>query len=260
MIQPSAGSPGLASLKEKLASRQKTVATMMSQLFYTDLPAMYKGSGAVDFLLFDLEHGSYNPENIGDLLFASRRADLPVIIRVQDCEYHCISKPLDMGADGIMIPRTETLSQVELAVQSMRFFPKGKKGAGGRGLLRPGESTEDFNRNRLLFLQIESPLGVANLDEMLRVYGEEVAGVIIGPCDMAITSGCGLDTDAPAVLENIRKVIAVCKAREKSCGMFMDASSAARWAGEGMNILWITTEIGLLAVGLQDLSDKVRDL
>lgn len=260
MSQPSAASPGLASLKEKLACRQKTVATMLSQLFYTDLPAMYKASGAVDFLLFDLEHGSYNPENIGDLLFASRRADLPVIIRVQDCEYHCISKPLDMGADGVMIPRTETLSQVELAVQSMRFFPKGKKGAGGRGLLRPGESVDQFNQNRLLFLQIESPLGVENLDEMLRVYGEEVAGVLIGPCDMAITSGCGLNTDAPAVVENIRKVIAVCQSRDKSCGMFMGANDAARWAGEGMNILWINTEIGLLSVGIQDLADKVRDL
>lgn len=260
MSQTSVISPGMQSLREKLARREKTVATMMSQLFYTDLPAMYKASGAVDFLLFDLEHGSYNPENIGDLLFATRRADLPVIIRVQDCEYHCISKPLDMGADGIMIPRTETLAQVELAVQSMRFFPKGKKGAGGRGLLRPGESVEDFNRNRLLFLQIESPLGVANLDEMLRVYGEEVAGVIIGPCDMAITSGCGLDTNAPAVVENIRKVVSTCQSRQKSCGMFMDAGSAARWAGEGMNILWITTEIGLLSVGLQDLADKVRDL
>ena len=62
------------------------------------------------------------------------------------------------------------------------------------------------------------------------------------------------------VIENIQKVIAVCKARNKSCGMFMDANSAARWAAEGMNILWITTEMGLLSVGIQDMVNKVRDL
>lgn len=72
MIQPSAGSPGLASLKEKLGQPSKDGGYHDEPALYTDLPAMYKGSGAVDFLLFDLEHGSYNPENIGDLLFASR--------------------------------------------------------------------------------------------------------------------------------------------------------------------------------------------
>ena len=67
-------------------------------------------------MLFDCEHGIFNPEIANDMLMAARACDLPTIVRVQDCEYHCISKCLDMGADGVLIPRTETLEQVALAI------------------------------------------------------------------------------------------------------------------------------------------------
>ena len=38
------------------------------------------------------------------------------------------------GCDGILVPRTETLEQVETAISSMRFHPIGKKGVGGKEL------------------------------------------------------------------------------------------------------------------------------
>lgn len=251
---------GVLSLKKKLAGCEKTVSTMMCNLFFTDMPSMYKNTGVVDFLMFDLEHGSYNPENVADLLRACRDVDLPAIVRVPDYDYHCIARPLDMGADGILLPRTETLQQVENAIHAMRFFPKGKKGVGGRGLFRPGETVDDFNENRLLFLQIESPLGVQNLDEMLTKYGHEVAGILIGPNDMAVTSGCGLNLGADKVISQIREVIRICKAHNKSVGMFMSNGEVARWWDEGMNLLWVNTELGIFAVGLQDVVNRVKEL
>ncbi len=142
-------------LREKLEKREKIYSTMLCHIGSTLLPQRYK-NGGLDMLVMDLEHGSFYPENIGDFCQACHQAELPVIVRVQDCEYHCISKPLDMGADGVLIPRTESFEQVETAIRSMRFYPYGKKGVGGRALLRPGEDIYDFNKNRLLFLQIES--------------------------------------------------------------------------------------------------------
>ena len=234
-------------LKQKLEHQEKLYSTMLCHIGFTGLPAIYKASG-LDFLVMDLEHGSFYPENIGDFTQMCHQVELPVIARVQDCEYHCISKPLDMGADGVLIPRTETMEQVETAISSMRFYPYGKKGVGGRHLLRKGEQIYDFNKNRLLFLQIESKQGVDLLDEILTKYGDQIAGLIIGPCDMAVSMGCGLDVNAEPMIENIEKTICVCKKHHKSVGIFMDDDTVAeRWHKRGMNIYWVGTELTMLS-------------
>jgi 2-keto-3-deoxy-L-rhamnonate aldolase RhmA len=234
-------------LKEKLEKCEKIYSTMLCHIGFTTLPQIYK-SGGLDMLVMDLEHGSFFPENIGDFCQQCHKAELPVIVRVQDCEYHCISKPLDMGADGVLIPRTESMEQVETAISSMRFYPYGKKGVGGRALLRPWEEVYDFNKNRLLFIQIESEKGVNLLDEMLTKYGDQIAGVIIGPCDMAVSMGCGLDVNSPKMIENINKTVSVSKKHKKSVGIFMDDDNVAeRWSKEGMNFFWVGTELTMLS-------------
>ena len=233
-------------LKEKLEKREKIYSTMLTHIGFTTLPKLYK-AGGLDMLVMDLEHGSFYPENIGDFIQICRYEQLPVIVRVQDCEYHCISKPLDMGADGVLIPRTETMEQIETAINSMRFYPYGKKGVGGRALLHPGEKVYDFNKNRLLFIQIESKQGTDLLDEMLTKYGDQIAGVIIGPADMGVSMGCGLDGNAEPLIANIRKTIEICQAHKKTIGMFMnDDNDAERWYKEGMNLFWLATETMML--------------
>ena len=246
-------------LQKKLAAREKLFSSMLCHIGFTGLPAVYKASG-LDFLVMDLEHGSFYPENIGDFVQMCHKEDLPVIVRVQDCEYHCISKPIDMGADGVLIPRTESMEQVETAISSMRFYPYGKKGVGGRALLRPGEDIYDINKNRLLFLQIESKAGTDLLDAILKKYGDQVAGVIIGPCDMAVSMGCGLDINAPEMIENITKTIQTCQSHGKSIGMFMeDDTVAERWYKEGMNIFWLGTELTLFAAELARNKKRIEN-
>ena len=250
---------GIETLKAKLANREKLYSTMLCHIGFTGLPAIYKNNG-LDFLVMDLEHGSFYPENIGDFTQMCHQVDLPVIVRVQDCEYHCISKPLDMGADGVLIPRTESFEQVETAIQSMRFYPYGKKGVGGRHLLRKGESIYDLNENRLLFLQIESTQGVELLDEILTKYGDQVAGLIIGPNDMSVSMGCGLDINAEPVIANIEKTIDICKKHEKSLGIFMDDDNVAqRWHERGMNIYWIGTELTMLAAEIARNKKRIEE-
>ena len=237
-------------LKAKLENCEKIYSTMLCHVGLTLLPKIYK-AGGLDMIVMDLEHGSFYPENIGDFCMACHAQQLPVIVRVQDCEYHCISKPIDMGADGVLIPRTETMEQVETAIRSLRFYPYGKKGVGGRALLRyDGEFADIYkmNENRLLFLQIESKQGTDLLDEILTKYGDQVAGVIIGPNDMGVSMGVGLDMQHPDLIANIEKTVEICQAHKKSIGMFMcNDNEAERWSKKGMNIFWIATELGMLA-------------
>jgi len=251
--------PALEIFKEKLQKREVVFGSTFSSVNNIYLPKTFKGAG-VDYMLFDAEHGNFNPENAVDMLQMCRAVDLPTIMRVQDCEYHCISKCIDQGCDGILLPRTETLEQVALAVASMRFFPIGRKGVGGRACLR-GETAEQFNQNRLIFIQIESPLGVESLDTILTRYGHEIAGIIIGPSDLSIMCGCPLQYDAEPVVACIRKTIAVSQTHGKSVGMFMgDMDIAKHWYKEGMNIFWTGSETECMQLGLKSLSDSITAL
>ena len=244
-------------LKEKLEKKEKIFSSVLTEAKMTNLPAVYKSCG-LDFLIMDLEHGMFNPENIADFLQLCNLVELPDIIRVQDCEYHAISKPLDMGADGVLIPRTESFEQVETAIRSMRFTPYGKKGVGGRALLRKGEDVYDFNKNRLLFLQIESVQGTDLLDEILIRYGDQVAGIIIGPYDMAVSMGCGYNLNAPEMVANVKRTVEICKKHSKAIGMFMDDENVAkRWYDEGMNIIWLGSEVSMMAAGLRSAKASI---
>lgn len=244
----------IQNLKSKLENREKIYSTMLCHIGFTLLPKLYK-AGGLDMLVMDLEHGSFYPENIGDFCMACHAQELPVIVRVQDCEYHCISKPIDMGADGVLIPRTETMEQVETAINSLRFYPYGKKGVGGRSLLRydgEWENIYKFNDNRLLFIQIESKQGTDLLDEMLTKYGDQIAGVIIGPNDMGVSMGCGLDMQHPDLIANIEKTVEICQKHKKTIGMFMcDDGEAELWHKKGMNLYWLGTELGMLGAEIR---------
>ncbi len=245
-------------LKEKLAKREKVLITYIGAIAPPAFAEDYGKSG-VDSAIVDMEHGAFCPENIGPFAQACNKVGFPLIARIQDCEYHCISKAVDQGCDGILVPRVERIEQMELAIASMRFHPVGRKGVGGPACLR-GESVAEFNQNRLIFMQVESPKGVEVLDEILTKYGHEIAGVIIGPSDLSIMSGCPLQYDAEPVLQCIRKTIAICQAHEKSIGMFMNnMAEAKKWYGEGMNIFWNGSERECMYRGLKSLADAVAD-
>ncbi|MBR7117487.1 MAG: hypothetical protein IKC87_07260 [Clostridia bacterium] len=249
----------IENLKAKLANRDKIYSTMLCHVGTTLLPKVYKSNG-LDMLVMDLEHGSFFPENIGDFCMACHAMELPVIVRVQDCEYHCISKPIDMGADGVLIPRTESFEQVETAINSLRFYPYGKKGVGGRALLRAHEFADvySFNENRLLFLQIESKQGTDLLDEILTRYGDQVAGIIIGPNDMGVSMGCGLDMNHPDLVANIERTVEICHKHNKTIGMFMcDDMEAEHWAKKGMNFFWVGTELVMLGAEVKRNRDRI---
>ena len=249
-------------LKDKLENREKIHSTMLCHVGFTLLPRIFKANG-LDMLVMDLEHGSFNPENIGDFCMACHFAELPVIVRVQDCEYHCISKPIDMGADGVLIPRTETMEQVETAINSLRFYPYGKKGVGGRALLRYDGEAQDIyklNENRLLFLQIESKQGTDLLDEILTKYGDQVAGVIIGPNDMGVSMGTGLDMKHPDLIANIERTVEICQKHKKTIGMFMNENEVENWHNKGMNLFWVSTELGMMGSALKKINNIISEL
>ena len=96
-------------LAQKFANREKIIGTTVS-LLNSPLLVEYMNRADLDFILFDAEHGVFDTQNVVSCLQVCRLMGLPAFLRAQDSEYHLMAKAIDMGADGIMLPRTETLA------------------------------------------------------------------------------------------------------------------------------------------------------
>lgn len=238
----------LIELKKKLRNQEPILSTTIANVSWSGL-AQKAASFGFDFMMFDLEHGTLSVEGIEETLRVCRLCDLPTVVRIPDSIPHLISKTLDMGADGILIPRVESLEQVEIAIRAARYYPRGRKGCGGFSNLRAEDcgSVETYNDNRLVFIQMESLEGLQVLPKILSDYGNELAGVLIGPYDFSIMAGTPLDIRSKQMVEHISQVFELCKEAGISCGSFVDdATLISHYHNLGANIYWTGTEVSLL--------------
>lgn len=229
-------------LAEKLKNREKIIGTTM---IICNNPILLEcmNRPELDFVLFDAEHGVFDTQNTIGLLQVCRLMGLPAFVRAQDAEYHLIAKAIDMGADGIMLPRTESLEQLRTAVDALLFPPDGRKGCGGHAQFRSGEAFDDFKKTRFLFPQIESPKGIELLPKMLEEYGEYISAVMIGPYDLSVMVGTPKDVKSPKMTAAIQKIFDISNAYGKSCGIFCDDEVLAqKYRDMGCNILWLASD------------------
>lgn len=244
-------------LLQKFRARQKTTCTTMTML-NSPLLLEQMNREDLDFVIFDAEHGIFDTQNVVPLLQICRLMGLPSFVRAQDIEYHLIAKAIDMGADGVVTPRTETPEQLKAAVDALLFYPQGRKGCGGHGQFRPGEAFDDFSKTRFLIPQIESPRGIDMLPKMLEDYGRYISAILIGPYDLSVMLGTPRQIDSPDMLDAIGKVFRICSSYEKSCGIFCDnALLAQKYRAMGSNVLWLATDKDFLLRGYRQEMDAL---
>ena len=247
-------------LLRKLQAREKVVGTTMimlpdpiliEKMLHPDL----------DFVLMDAEHGRFDTQNVIPMLHTCRMLGVPGFVRVQDSQYHLIAKAIDMGADGVMIPRVETAEQLRTVVDAVRFGPLRRKGAGGYAQFKPGESFEHFQKSRMVMIQIESQRGIDNLPALLEQYGEHINAVIIGPNDMSVMLGTPFDCKSAVMEAAVRRVFEISAEYGKSCGIFCnDAAEARHYRDMGANVLWTASDLQFYCLGFAETMRELEAL
>lgn len=238
-------------LKKKFQERKQILGTHITLIASPPMIELIN-EDYLDYVIFDMEHGVFNNENLVPLLQTCRLCGLPAFVRVPDHTNFHIARCLDLGADGIMLPRTESVAQVKAAVEAMRFPPVGHKGKGGYCQVRSGETLADFNTNRHLLVQIESPEGIEALPEMLELYGHEIAAIAIGPYDLSFTMGMPAEFDRPEFQAAVKKIFDICMDKGKSVGIFCDGTAQAeKYRSMGANFMWVCTDDQIVKAGLK---------
>ncbi len=248
----------MTSLNNKLINRDKIFGTTLTSVEWTGMIELFKND-ALDFLMFDLEHSRFSIESVENIVRLCRYVGIPTIARVPDTTYIDISRTFDMGVNGILVPRVETLEQAKAAISYAKFYPEGKKGCGGFALLKDVADTKEFNQKKIIILQIESPLGIKNLDEILS--NVIVDGIIIGPTDLTITSGIPFDYYNERITQSIGKILETCLKHNISCGIYSDnKEELTYWYKRGVNLLWSGAETVFFKRGYDDMCNFIRSL
>ena len=93
-------------LKE-LIKQQKAKGVLVKALAHPSLVIMAQDCG-MDFILYDCEHGVLSYEQLHDLMVLGNMRKLSSIVRVAQLARSDVSRILDCGACGVMVPMIET--------------------------------------------------------------------------------------------------------------------------------------------------------
>jgi 2-keto-3-deoxy-L-rhamnonate aldolase RhmA len=253
-------------IKQRLQHGETVIGTMVQEMRVPAVAQIIKAVG-YDFFMIDMEHGSYSLETAADLLRVGRLLDLCPLVRVPSAIYHLITGPLDHGAMGIMLPRVEHVSQLEILVESMKYPPLGKRGCSSDAphseyVFGPlAEFLDQNNHDTLVIAQIERLAAVEAIDELLSVPGVDVA--MIGPEDLSVSLGVPGETNHPRVDQSIERVIAAADRHGVVAGIHMGSVEPLQhWMGCGMRMIMYSSDLGFLmaaaAAGFQQLRGDRR--
>ncbi len=166
----------------------------------------------LDYIVIDAQYGALDLSAIRASI-AGLNEDQTAVVRTplaaREAPEAVIRQLLAAGAHGLMFPDVETRAQAQAAIHAMAAEAAG---------LWPLDSAGQL----IAMVQIESPRGIANLEQILEVAG--IGVLFLGPTDIASAIGAE-GPDATEVEAMVQDVLAVCLARDIACGYPIVADS-----------------------------------
>jgi 2-dehydro-3-deoxyglucarate aldolase/4-hydroxy-2-oxoheptanedioate aldolase len=203
-----------------------------------------------DWLIVDLEHGMGSEADLHAQLLAIQGTPTAGLVRVASAERLRVGRALDLGADGLMIPRLETVAEVEETLSWMRFPPAGIRGVAlaNRGGGYTEASHDDIReRNARLagVFQVESPAAVEAADAIAAIDGVDV--LFVGPADLSHSMGMPGRFDEPAFVGALDRVVAAARTHGKAAGILLqDASGLPAALAQGFTFVGIGSDTSFL--------------
>jgi 2-keto-3-deoxy-L-rhamnonate aldolase RhmA len=214
-----------------------------------------------DWLIVDLEHGAgTESELMGQLHAIGDRT--PAIVRPQSAERLRIGRALDAGAAGVMVPRLETVAEVEETLPHLRFPPEGIRGLAlatrGAGLGEVAHAgVAALNASILGVFQVESPLAVENAAEIASLDGVDV--LFVGPTDLSHSMGIPGRFDEPEFLNALRTVSDATERAGKAAAILLRGpEDVRRYLDLGYRFIGIGSDLNFVIDGARSVIAAVR--
>ena len=219
------------------------------------------GSG-YDFLILDAEHGAMTIESLQAGIIACKGTEAVPIVRVPNGDPAFIKQVLDAGAGGIVVPQVHSAKEAEQAVAACHYPPAGTRGFGPR---RPSNYERDYqgvvdsaNENIVCWIQVESVGALEEIETIVRI--PNLAGVIIGPNDLAASLGVIFQKEHPTVVAAIERILSAAQKTGLPAGMagLSNVEQATHWLNAGFQFATLGNTYGVLMRASEAFVREVR--
>ena len=247
-LPPAPSLPPRADLRRRVLAGERTIGAFV--LLGSIVAAELIARAGFDWVVIDLEHGMGSEADLHAQLLATQGTPTAALVRVASAERLRVGRALDMGADGLMIPRLETVTEIAETLSWMRWPPAGIRGVAlpnrGAGY---GEMTHADLATRSADLcgvfQVESMVAVEAADEIAAIDGVDV--LFVGPADLSHSMGIPGRFDEPSFVTALDRVVDACRAHGKAAGLLVSNAEALPPAlAQGFTFVGIGSDGGYL--------------
>lgn len=227
----------------------KHLGGLLVQVLDSAPVALMAQAAGFDFLLVDEEHGDIDDSRLSTLMVLGNQIGLPTIVRAPQLARTDVSRALDHGASGVMVPMMETPEQAHQLADWAKYPPLGRRSYSGGAHTAYGPSGNHAsnmaraNAGTLAIAQIETVAGVERVEEILAVPGIDAA--VIGPCDLAISMGQPDEVGCPEEIALIDRVRDACVAKRKGFGIIGGNALLERYARD-INLMVSAIDVHIL--------------
>ena len=198
-----------------------------------------------DWLTVDVEHSPVGFETMVDCFRAVQLGGAVPMARVPWNDTVWIQRTLDAGAMGLIVPMVNTVDDARAAIANTKYATRGRRSWGGSRLAPyvEGDYRAWADEHLTIMVMIETIEAVGNAEAIMAVDG--VVGCFIGPNDLALSMGVGLDATGPGTPHEaaMLEVLAACRNTGKAAGKhcFSPAEVTER-IGQGFQFLALLSD------------------
>jgi 2-keto-3-deoxy-L-rhamnonate aldolase RhmA len=253
------------SLRDRIDAGQLVLCLALAQARTADIPMIAAANG-FDAIYVDLEHTATSLETTALLCTGAIAAGITPLVRVPSHEHHHLTRALDVGAVGVIVPHVETRAEAEAIADACRFPPRGHRSVAGpnpsnRHRATPQRELLDaFDAQTIVAVMLETPDAVTRAGEIASVPGVDM--VMLGPHDLTAEMGILGDFRNPAFLDAARAVARACREHEVVFGIagIRDQELLTELVGLGLRFVSAGTDVGFMAEAAGAQVRRLREI
>jgi len=238
-------------IRQRLADGRSVAGIIV----FTGSPVVVEVAAAagLDFVILDMEHSALDLSGAAHLLRAADAAGITAFVRIPSIDRGLITRLLDLGAAGIVLPHANAQNCREL-VEAMRYPPEGTRGAcqitRAAGYVRGDWESHALRANTELMAiaLIEDASTLRDFDALAGMPG--IDAYFVGPTDLSIALGVpGASFDDPRLGAALDTVVEATRRRGKVAmtliGNELDSDYGKRIVKRGVKMVVLGTDVDL---------------
>ena len=170
------------------------------------------GIAGFDYYMLDAEHGLLDPMQVMNVIRTCESTNMTPMIRIGSKDPKLVLQYLDAGMMGIMMPGLETVEEVKMLVDAVKYTPLGKRGLGfsrASGHMAYTSSAPEYinfsNEQTMVIIQFEDDKLLEVFPDLCAVKGLDAC--VVGPRDLSNNMGFADGPNHPEVQSAIDKAI-----------------------------------------------------